>query len=310
MKTKLAQLKDLAAANDWRGALRLAATFARLGEHKVAIVRGHEAFTNARFAVQLGRDPAMDIAAGITALCTRYEIDLPAPADVAIPSTDFFADRRAAVRAADRSGLDPAMLEFKKGDKGWYWVDPAIAPVAEAKATKTDPKVATKASPKAKRPAADRATIDPMHDDLPVVQVDEEPLDEVAPDAPIVATSAAVDAPAVDPSVAPADVDDVVPPDGAGPSDDAAPAPKAPRANTRRDAALDMARTGVLPPAPDFSAPTHRGYRRHLAEVVALVEARDVDGLRAYPINPVSSSRRILARYRDAALIALEATGP
>jgi len=70
-----------------------------------------------------------------------------------------------------------------------------------------------------------------------------------------------------------------------------------------REAAL----RGEMPPPPDFSAPTHARFRNKLASVVALAEAGDLDGLRAFEINPVSSSPKAIKRYRDLCIMALEA---
>jgi hypothetical protein len=67
------------------------------------------------------------------------------------------------------------------------------------------------------------------------------------------------------------------------------------------------AREGKLPEPPDFSAPTHTRFRNKLANVVALAKAGDLKGLQAFQINPVSSSPRAIARYRDLCIIALEA---
>ena len=75
MQTKLSQIKDAAAVGDWPKALRIASKFSDLGEHKAAIMRGHEAHANARFYAQLGRDPEALIADGIAALKARYKID-------------------------------------------------------------------------------------------------------------------------------------------------------------------------------------------------------------------------------------------
>lgn len=85
-----------------------------------------------------------------------------------------------------------------------------------------------------------------------------------------------------------------------------APAPSAPR--RRRDADIEArARQGELPPPPDFSAPTHSRFRAKLAALVELAGKADATGLRAIPINPVSSSPKALARYRDLAVLAIEA---
>jgi hypothetical protein len=57
---------------------------------------------------------------------------------------------------------------------------------------------------------------------------------------------------------------------------------------------------------PDFSAKTHERYRPKLAALVALVQARDVNGLKQFHVNPTSTSPKALMRYRDSALAALE----
>jgi hypothetical protein len=49
-------------------------------------------------------------------------------------------------------------------------------------------------------------------------------------------------------------------------------AAKAERPLGQRAAMLAAAEAGKLPPAPDFSAPTHERFRKKLAEVVALVK--------------------------------------
>lgn len=89
---------------------------------------------------------------------------------------------------------------------------------------------------------------------------------------------------------------------------------KAPRAATadpkpagKRAAAREAAQRGEVPAAPDFSANTHKPHRKKLADVVALVEAGDIAALKAFHINPVSSSPKAVAKYRDLAVIALEA---
>jgi len=75
----------------------------------------------------------------------------------------------------------------------------------------------------------------------------------------------------------------------------------------KRQAILDQAQTGALPPAPDFSKPTHARFRAKLAQIVALAEAGDIAGLQAFEINPVSSSPKAMARYRDLCVIAITA---
>ena len=95
----------------------------------------------------------------------------------------------------------------------------------------------------------------------------------------------------------------------------ASPAPRsrpeaaaAPERAARRLAPLEAAaQAGELPAPPDFSAPTHARFRTRLGQIVALAEAGDIAGLRAVVINPVSSSPKALARYRDLCITALEA---
>lgn len=100
-------------------------------------------------------------------------------------------------------------------------------------------------------------------------------------------------------------------------AEDAAPAdaamhtkaPKEPKAKERgkRAAVLEAAQRGELPAAPDFSAETHKRFRPKLAQVVAMAEAGDIAGLEAFQINPISSSPKAIAKYRDLAVIALKA---
>ena len=48
-------------------------------------------------------------------------------------------------------------------------------------------------------------------------------------------------------------------------------------------------------------------FRAKLAQIVALAEAGDIEALRAFEINPVSSSPKAIARYRDLCVIAITA---
>lgn len=87
-------------------------------------------------------------------------------------------------------------------------------------------------------------------------------------------------------------------------------APSAHRRRRRRDADIEAkARQGELPPPPDFSAPTHARFRAKLAALVEMAGKADATGLRAIAINPVSSSPKALARFRDLAVLAIEARG-
>lgn len=82
-------------------------------------------------------------------------------------------------------------------------------------------------------------------------------------------------------------------------------APKRPLG--KRAAIEAAAREGKLPEPPDFSAETHKRFRNKLTSVVDLAEAGDLKGLQDFQINPVSSSPKAIARYRDLCIIALEA---
>lgn len=85
----------------------------------------------------------------------------------------------------------------------------------------------------------------------------------------------------------------------------AAPWPNSPKSGKRK-AIIEQAQAGTLPAAPDFSKPTHARFRAKLAKLVALAEAGDIEALRAIKINPVSTSPKAMARYRDLVIIALE----
>lgn len=87
---------------------------------------------------------------------------------------------------------------------------------------------------------------------------------------------------------------------------DVASWPSGPKAGKRK-AVIEQAQAGALPEAPDFSKPTHARFRAKLAKLVALAEAGDIESLKAIEINPVSTSPKAMARYRDLCVIALEA---
>jgi hypothetical protein len=80
-----------------------------------------------------------------------------------------------------------------------------------------------------------------------------------------------------------------------------------PKEPSKRAAMKVAAQRGEIPPAPDFSAETHKRWRPVLARVVELVEKRDVEGLMAVDIERKSSSRNAIANYRDLCITALEA---
>jgi hypothetical protein len=70
---------------------------------------------------------------------------------------------------------------------------------------------------------------------------------------------------------------------------------------------LADAQRGILPVPPDFTADTHKRFRIKLGELVAMAGAGDVTGLEAFEINPISSSRQAMDRYRKLAVLALRA---
>jgi len=86
----------------------------------------------------------------------------------------------------------------------------------------------------------------------------------------------------------------------------AAPWPTGPKTGKRK-AIVEQAQAWALPAVPDFSKPTHARFRVKLARLVALAEAGEVGGLKAIEIHPVSTSPKAMARYRDLAIVAIEA---
>jgi hypothetical protein len=72
--TKLAQLRRYMRARDYRSALRLAASWPRLGEQTVTIRQGWAAMVHPRFYEQIGRDPDLMVQQGIAAIRERYRI--------------------------------------------------------------------------------------------------------------------------------------------------------------------------------------------------------------------------------------------
>jgi len=70
--TKSSAIRAAMAANDWRKAISLASKLPRLDKHRCAILDAQGAYTNARFYVQIGKDPAQLIEAGRVALIERF----------------------------------------------------------------------------------------------------------------------------------------------------------------------------------------------------------------------------------------------
>ena len=93
------------------------------------------------------------------------------------------------------------------------------------------------------------------------------------------------------------------------PTAEAKPAKAAePKTLGKRAAILAAAQAGKVPAAPDFSAATHTRFRPTLAAVVALVKAGDLKKLKSYQYEGfMSSSPKAIMRYRDLAIVALEA---
>lgn len=75
----------------------------------------------------------------------------------------------------------------------------------------------------------------------------------------------------------------------------------------KRAAVLEGCRKGELPAPPDFSANTHKRFRPKLAAVVEAAQAGNLDALRAFEVKPNSSSLKAILKFRDLAIIALEA---
>lgn len=71
-RSKLAVVREHMAAGRWQEALRIAARFPRLGEHRRAIVSAHEAYVHPGFYAQLGQDVGALRDAGRQALIVRF----------------------------------------------------------------------------------------------------------------------------------------------------------------------------------------------------------------------------------------------
>ena len=71
-ESKLSAVRAAMDAGDWQRAISLAAKFPRLGTERNAILDAHGAYTNPRFAAQLGCDIEALKQAGIKALRAKY----------------------------------------------------------------------------------------------------------------------------------------------------------------------------------------------------------------------------------------------
>ena len=72
MKTKLSAVIEALDEGNWQKAISLAAKFPRLGSERNAILDAHGAYTNPRFAVQIGRNVDQLKLDGIAALRVKY----------------------------------------------------------------------------------------------------------------------------------------------------------------------------------------------------------------------------------------------
>ena len=74
MNTKLNKLKTAAMNKDWQKAIAIAARFPRLGNIREQVLDAHMAYTNPRFAVQIGKNIEFCIENGKSALMDAYGI--------------------------------------------------------------------------------------------------------------------------------------------------------------------------------------------------------------------------------------------
>ena len=74
LQSKLSVIRDHMASGRDRDALKLAASFARLGDEKEAITRGWEAMARPDFYRAIGRDPETLVRAGLDAIRLKYSI--------------------------------------------------------------------------------------------------------------------------------------------------------------------------------------------------------------------------------------------
>lgn len=76
----------------------------------------------------------------------------------------------------------------------------------------------------------------------------------------------------------------------------------------RHAEAFASAELGKLPEAPKFPAKAaYKPFVAKLGELQGFVKAGDIAGLKSYPLNPSSTSRKKLDRYRNLAIISLQA---
>lgn len=74
MQTKLSILRGYMAAGNYRAAVKLAASWPSLGDHRDAIRDGWEAYRDPDFQRQIGRDPDELQRAAVAAIKDRYQL--------------------------------------------------------------------------------------------------------------------------------------------------------------------------------------------------------------------------------------------
>lgn len=211
-----------------------------------------------------------------------------------------YTAKSAAIRALKRSGMEPDQAEVRAEGNAWTIRRPNDPPLAHlvtyAKPAKAEPR--RKSVLRAQEDAREQAG---------------------AAKAQAAASKRAAKAtakPAAKPAPAPRRKSDENQPKtrarydrstGAAPKAAPASAPK--RGAKAYAEALEAARSGKLPAAPDFSAETHKPYRAKLARVSELAKAGDLKALRAETAEwkPYNSSMAPLIRYRDLCIEALAA---
>ena len=73
MIRKIDQLRALMHDGEWTKAIKFAARFPRLGEHRNAILSASSALLSPRLYRSMGKDPEVLISSGIMALKERYK---------------------------------------------------------------------------------------------------------------------------------------------------------------------------------------------------------------------------------------------
>lgn len=283
METKLSKLVAAALAGDWQTAIRIAARFPDLGEQRDAIKRAHEVQFNPAFYQQLGFEPEALFAAGVEALKARY----PKQLATLIEGTEQMTDTKL-------SAIEIAKLTATVTGGGYKRANSKDAAIKRLKNVIAEKNAGID---------ADKVLAMPFDQAASHIEHMLNPAAKAGPsDAP---NYSAARAKMTGKPVAKVSVADAFGGDPLGIK--AARKAAAPKPEGKRAAIVTAAERGEMPTAPDFSAETHKSWRKKLAEVVALVEAGDIAGLKANTIEPKSSSRKAICNYRDLAIKALEA---